>query len=52
MSESKFDIFDTGHSSTSLSLGLGLAVARDLSGEDYNVITVIGRRSYDGRSCI
>lgn len=48
MSESKFDIFDTGHSSTSLSLGLGLAVARDLSGEDYNVITVIGDGAMTG----
>jgi 1-deoxy-D-xylulose-5-phosphate synthase len=32
--ESPYDIFDTGHSSTSIGLGLGLAKARDLSGED------------------
>lgn len=48
MSESEFDTFDTGHSSTSLSLGLGLAVARDLSGEEYNVITVIGDGAMTG----
>lgn len=40
--DSEYDLFDTGHSSTSLSLGLGLAAARDLSGEDYEVVSVIG----------
>ena len=38
--ESEFDLFDSGHSSTSISLGLGLAAARDLQGEDYHVVSV------------
>ena len=42
MSESEYDAFTTGHSSTSLSVGLGIARARDLSGDDYNVVSVIG----------
>ena len=41
-SESECDCFNTGHSSTSISAGLGFAHARDLSGEDYKVISVIG----------
>ncbi len=41
-SESEYDAFGTGHSSTSISAGLGMAIARDLSGEDNNVIAVIG----------
>lgn len=41
-SESSHDIFETGHSSTSISAGLGIALARDLNKEDYNVISVIG----------
>ncbi len=42
-SESEYDIFGAGHSSTSISAGLGMAVARDLSGEgDRHVIAVIG----------
>lgn len=40
--ESEFDVFGAGHSSTSISAGLGMATARDLSGEDYEVIAVIG----------
>ncbi|MCB1471803.1 MAG: 1-deoxy-D-xylulose-5-phosphate synthase, partial [Rhodobiaceae bacterium] len=40
--ESEYDPFGTGHSSTSISAGLGFAVARDLDGEDSNVICVIG----------
>lgn len=40
--ESEFDPFGTGHSSTSISAGLGMAVARDLEGSDHNVICVIG----------
>ena len=35
--ESEYDAFDTGHSSTSVSAGLGLVQARDLLGEDYKV---------------
>ena len=41
-SESKYDPFGAAHSSTSISAGLGMAVARDLRGEDRNVIAVIG----------
>ncbi len=40
--ESITDSFDTGHSSASVSAGLGMATARDLMGEDYSVISVIG----------
>ncbi|NDV85980.1 1-deoxy-D-xylulose-5-phosphate synthase [Aurantimonas aggregata] len=40
--ESEYDPFGAGHSSTSISAGLGMAVARDLSGGDNNVIAVIG----------
>lgn len=47
-SESIHDIFETGHSSTSISAALGIAKARDLSGEDYNVIAVIGDGSLTG----
>jgi len=46
--ESPHDIFDTGHSSTSISLGLGMAAARDLNGEDYNVVSVIGDGAMTG----
>ncbi|HVI52118.1 MAG TPA: 1-deoxy-D-xylulose-5-phosphate synthase [Candidatus Sulfotelmatobacter sp.] len=41
-SESEYDPFGTGHSSTSISAGLGMAVARDLKGGDNAVIAVIG----------
>ena len=41
-SESEFDPFGAAHSSTSISAGLGMAVARDLDGGDNNVICVIG----------
>jgi 1-deoxy-D-xylulose-5-phosphate synthase len=40
--ESKYDVFDTGHSSTSLSAATGFALARDYRGEDYSIISVIG----------
>lgn len=40
--ESEHDIFNTGHSSTSISAALGLAKTRDLKGEDYSVVAVIG----------
>lgn len=40
--ESEYDPFGAGHSSTSISAGLGMAVARDLKGESNNVIAVIG----------
>ncbi len=40
--ESEYDAFGAGHSSTSISAGLGMAIARDLSGGDNHVIAVIG----------
>src|ERR1700687_867249 len=40
--ESEYDTFGAGHSSTSISAGLGMAVARDLEGKAHNVIAVIG----------
>ena len=40
--ESEYDPFGAGHSSTSISAGLGMAVARDLSGAKNSVISVIG----------
>lgn len=46
--ESDCDVFDTGHSSTSLSAALGFAKARDLQGEDYAVAAVIGDGSMTG----
>lgn len=46
--ESKYDFFDTGHSSTSISAGLGMCVARDLENKNYNVISVIGDGSLTG----
>ncbi len=42
MSESPHDHFGTGHSSTSISAALGMAGARDLKGEDFSVVAVIG----------
>ena len=46
--ESETDLFDTGHSSTSISMGMGLAKARDAMGEDYAVVSVIGDGSMTG----
>lgn len=46
--ESRCDAFDTGHSSTSISAGLGLVEAREIRGEDYHVISVIGDGSLTG----
>lgn len=43
--ESKYDIFETGHSSTSISAGLGIARARDIKNKKFNVISVIGDAS-------
>ncbi len=40
--ESEYDCWEAGHSSTSLSAALGMAVARDLLHEDYNIVPVIG----------
>ena len=46
--ESDCDAFDTGHSSTSISVGLGLVKARDLKKENYTVVTVIGDGALTG----
>ncbi|NBH84976.1 1-deoxy-D-xylulose-5-phosphate synthase [bacterium C-53] len=46
--ESNCDAFDTGHSSTSISAGLGLVKARDLKGENHTVISVIGDGALTG----
>lgn len=46
--ESIYDAFDTGHSSTSLSAAIGMARARDLRNEDYEVIAVIGDGALTG----
>ncbi|HED24507.1 MAG TPA: 1-deoxy-D-xylulose-5-phosphate synthase [Firmicutes bacterium] len=48
MSESEHDHFGTGHSSTSISAALGLAKARDLQGDSYKVIAVIGDGALTG----
>ncbi|MCX7780229.1 MAG: 1-deoxy-D-xylulose-5-phosphate synthase [Negativicutes bacterium] len=48
ISESDHDAFGTGHSSTSISAALGMALARDLSGEKHEVIAVIGDGSLTG----
>ncbi|SEQ42573.1 1-deoxy-D-xylulose-5-phosphate synthase [Butyrivibrio sp. TB] len=47
-SESDTDCFDTGHSSNSISAGLGMVKARDLRGEDYTVVSVIGDGALTG----
>lgn len=47
-SESKYDMFDTGHSSTSVSAALGMARVRDLEREKYNVIALFGDGALTG----
>ena len=46
--ESKYDFFNTGHSSTSISAALGMARARDLKKENYSVLAVIGDGAMTG----
>lgn len=46
--ESEYDSFDTGHSSTSISAGLGYVHAREISHEKYNVVSVIGDGALTG----
>lgn len=46
--ESDFDAFDTGHSSTSISAGMGLVKARDIKGERNTIVSVIGDGSLTG----
>ncbi len=43
--ESKYDPLDAGHSSTTLSIGLGMAVARDLNHENYHIVPIVGDAS-------
>lgn len=47
-SESPHDMYDSGHSSTSISAAMGYAIARDLSGGDYSVVSVIGDGALTG----
>jgi 1-deoxy-D-xylulose-5-phosphate synthase len=46
--ESEHDCFETGHSSTSISAGLGIAEARNLKGENYSVLSIIGDGALTG----
>ncbi len=46
--ESPHDVYDTGHSSVSISAASGMAAARDIKGEDYDVVAVIGDGSITG----
>jgi 1-deoxy-D-xylulose-5-phosphate synthase len=46
--ESKFDHFGAGHASTSISAGLGMALARDAKGENFKVVSVIGDGALTG----
>ena len=47
-SESDTDVFETGHASNSISAGLGLVMARELAGDNYTVVTVIGDGALSG----
>lgn len=49
--ESEHDLFDTGHSSTAISMALGLARARDLKHEDYHVVAIVGDGALTGGMC-
>ena len=46
--ESEYDVFTTGHGSTSISTALGIASARDLENKNYKVVAVIGDASFGG----
>jgi 1-deoxy-D-xylulose-5-phosphate synthase len=48
ITESEFDTFGVGHSSTAISAALGIATARDLKGEDHKVIAVVGDGALTG----
>ena len=50
--ESEYDAFGAGHSSTSISAALGMAVARDFTGDDYHVVAVIGDGAITGGMAI
>lgn len=51
LKESKYDHFEAGHSSTSLSTATGMAIARDLDKKKYNIISVIGDGSFSNGLC-
>jgi 1-deoxy-D-xylulose-5-phosphate synthase len=46
--ESEYDVFNAGHASTSISAALGIAVARDIKGDNYRVVAVIGDGALSG----
>ncbi|MFZ4444474.1 MAG: 1-deoxy-D-xylulose-5-phosphate synthase [Planktothrix agardhii] len=46
--ENKFDHFGAGHASTSISAGLGMAIARDMKGENFKVVAIIGDGALTG----
>ncbi len=48
MDESEYDVFGAGHASTSISAALGVATGRDLAGEDFKVVAIIGDGSMTG----
>ena len=50
--ESKFDVYDAGHSSTSISAALGFAKSRDLLKENYNVVCIVGDGSLENGLCL
>ena len=47
-SENKFDCFGAGHASTSISAGLGMALARDAKGENFKIVSIIGDGALTG----
>lgn len=47
-SESEHDVWEAGHSSTSLSGAMGMAIARDLKGEQYHIVSIIGDGALTG----
>ncbi len=48
MSESNYDCYGAGHASTSISAALGMAVARDMKGDDYKIVSIIGDGAITG----
>ena len=50
-SESEHDCFETGHASTAISAALGLARARDLTGDDHHVVAIVGDGALTGGMC-
>lgn len=52
ITESKHDVYGTGHASTSISAALGFAKARDLKNEDYEVVAVIGDGALTGGNAL